>query len=144
MSDAIATGLIGLGGVALGIFGNAAIEWVRRTASRRDAARERQVEVLRELQDVLEEFNREWSALISDIAQGKITLGTIAFDSKPSLVLSRYRVLTRRVMNDNVRKDLESISALAFQFAASQQMGDISGMVSKAQDRLGEALRSES
>lgn len=141
MTDAIGTGLIGLGGVALGLAGNAILERVRRTASRRDAAEERQASVLRELQDVLEEFNREWSALISEIAQDKAHLSTLAFDSKPSLVLSRYRVLTLRVTDDGLRRDLQSVSALAFQFAAAGQMGDISARVRTVQDRLGEALR---
>lgn len=53
MSDALVTGVIGLGGVALGLIGNAAIERVRRTAARGDAAAERQAAILREVQDAV-------------------------------------------------------------------------------------------
>jgi hypothetical protein len=143
VSDAVATGLIGLGGVALGLLGTAAIQWVTQTTSRRDAAHERQAALLRELQEVLEEFNRQWTDLIHEVAQGKAHLTTLDLDSKPSLALSRYRVLTRRVTDEGLRRDLESVSSLAFQLAASGSGGDISKRVSIVQDRLGEALRRE-
>src|SRR5947209_8541826 len=110
MTDAIGTGLIGLGGVALGIVGTALLESVTRTAARRDAAKERQAALLREVQEALDEFNREWTDLIGYIAQGKASLATLEVSSKPSLAMSRYRLLTRRVTDDTLRKDLESVS----------------------------------
>jgi len=67
----LVTGLIGLGGVAVGLLGNASIEWVKRTASRRDAAAERQAALLRELQDVMGEFSRVWGDLILAIDRGE-------------------------------------------------------------------------
>lgn len=88
-------------------------------------------------------FNREWTDLVSDIAQGKAHLSTLAVDSKPALALSRYRVLSRRVIDDGLRRDVESISELAFHFALAQKMGDIPGPVAMVQDRIGAALRRE-
>jgi hypothetical protein len=143
VSNTLETGLIALAGVALGLVGTAWLEQVRRTASRRDAAHERQAALLRELQEALEDFNREWTDLIMDIAQGKAHLATVAVDSKPALALSRYRVLSRRVIDDRLRQDVESISELAVNFAIAQYMGDISGPVAMVQDRLGAALRRE-
>jgi hypothetical protein len=130
-----------LGGVALGLIGTIVLEQVRRTASRRDAAEERQDALYRELQDVLEEFNRQWSELILAIAEGTAHLSTQDLNGAPSVAQSRYRVLTRRVADDSLREDLESVSSLAFELAAAGNGGDISRRVAIVQDRLGEALR---
>jgi hypothetical protein len=141
--DAVATGLIGLGGVALGLIGTAAIEWVKRTASRRDAANERQAAVLREIQEVLDEFARQWTSLIDDISQGKADLQTLPLSSEPSLVLSRYMVLTRRVRDDRLRRELQDIAAVAHALAeAGERGGDLSLEVAQVQNHLGPVLRS--
>jgi len=135
-------GLIGLAGVALGLIGTAALEWVRRTASRRDAANERQAAVLREIQEVLDDFNRKWTALLDDVAEGKADLSTLSLTSDPSLVLSRYMVLTRRVTDDILRRELQEVSALAYDLAAAGERGTtLTSRVPHVQNHVGEALR---
>jgi hypothetical protein len=106
VSDALATGLIGLGGVALGLLGNAGIEWVKRTASRRDAAAERQAAILRELQEVLDEYLRQWAELYRAIGHGEASLRTLPLTSGPSQVNMRYRALLESVSDDDLRGDL--------------------------------------
>lgn len=143
MDIAVETGLVGLAGVALGLAGNAAIEIVRRTASRRDAAAERQAAVLREIQDVLDDFNRQWTELLGAIREGKADLSTQPVTSAPAVVANRFMTLTRRVQNDGLRRELQEVSGLAYQLAASGAGGaELTRRVPQVQNHIGEVLRS--
>ncbi len=99
--------------------------------------------MLREIQEVLDEFAREWTSLIDDISEGKADLQALPLSSEPSLVLSRYMVLTRRVADDGLRQELQDIASVAHALAeAGERGGDLSLEVAQVQNHLGPVLRS--
>jgi hypothetical protein len=114
MSDVTAAALIAvggtLGGVVVTLVGTAVIERVKRTASRRDAAAERQVAVLRELQDVVIDFAREWSELIAAIDRGEAQYKGLTISSGPTVAALRFAILMERVTDYRLRTALNEFS----------------------------------
>jgi len=66
----VSDGIFALLGVALGFFGNAAIERWRRSAVRKDARTDRQAATLREAQGAIGDFMLAWSPLTWATPQG--------------------------------------------------------------------------
>jgi hypothetical protein len=145
VSDAWVTGLIGLGGVALGLLGNAGIEMVRRTASRRDAADERQAAVLRELQDVLSLYAREWAELRQAIDRGEIEPRDVSPTSGYAITAMRYRALLERVRDDQLRDDLaklgRDVSRRLQGSDGAPSLGALGSSLSDVQGHIGRVLR---
>lgn len=99
--------------------------------------------VLRELQDVLAEFGREWVGFINAVGEGKAHISTLPYDSKPVKLLSRLTVLSHRVTDPLIRNDTHEIHNLAVMLAGK---GDGDGIslarrIDSAQDRIGAVLR---
>lgn len=139
------TGLIGLGGVALGLLGNAGIELVKRTASRRDAAGERQAAVLRELQDVLSVYAREWAELRQAIDRGEIEPRDLSPTSAYVVAAMRFRALLERVADDQLREDLAKLGTDVTKRLQGSEGGPslsaLGSSLSELQGHIGRVLR---
>lgn len=144
-SSALITGLIGLGGVALGLAGNAAIEWVRRTAARRDAAKERQAAVLRELLDILDEYSREWGEVAYAVDRGEASLAELSLTSNVAVIGGRFRTLVEMITDDQLREDVGKYSDEVFdRGAGSKKALPLPGLWNRMNDvksHIGDVLR---
>lgn len=150
MADAtLVTGLLTLGGTlggaALVLAGNATIERFKRTASRRDAAADRQAAVLREVQDVLGDYSRVWGGLIQAIDRREADLSTLPLTSDASILSVRFRTLMENVTKDELRVDLArygmEVLDRAEGNAGALPLPELWDRMNKVQSHIGRVLR---
>ncbi len=105
-------GLVGvIAGVALGLFGNAAMERWRHSYIRKDARADRQAATLREALDTYTEFVVAWAALSNTIARGGTVdmLDPAILTGPPAQTHSRMVSVTERIHIESIRGRLHQV-----------------------------------
>jgi hypothetical protein len=102
-------GVVGvIAGVALGLFGTAAMERWRHSYIRNDARTDRQAATLREALDAYMEFVLAWSPATNEVAQGGAVniLDTAIIAGPPGIAHRRLTAVIERIHIESVRNRL--------------------------------------
>lgn len=102
-------GVVGVvAGVALGLFGNAALERWRHSYIRKDARTDRQAATLREALDAYTDFVLAWSPVLNQIAKGETvdTLDPTIIAGPPGQTHRRLTAVIERIHIESIRHRL--------------------------------------
>lgn len=115
-------GVVGvIAGVALGLFGTAAMERWRHSYIRRDARTDRQAATLREALDAYTTFLLAWSPVMSEIAHGGTVdmLDPAIIAGPPGISHQRLTAVTERVHIEAIRLRLGEFIETVMTYIAS-------------------------
>lgn len=129
--------LIGtLAGVIVTFLGNAILETERRTASRRDAAVDREAANLRDLQDAVSEFALVWGPIVTATIQGGAPFNPMApanASGRPGATFSRLASLAHRTQVEAIRTLAHDWAGRQYEFIRTGQPLLIANMANQRQ-----------